>query len=406
MNYNINSIRSDFPILEQKIAGKPLIYLDNGATTQKPKQVIDSISKFYSEINGNIHRGVHQLSQFSTDAYEEARQKVRDFINAKSETEVIFTRGTTESINLIAHSFGRRYIHRDDEIIISEMEHHSNIVPWQMLCEQVGAKLRVIPFDKNGELCMDDFRNMLSNKTKLVAITHISNSLGTVNPIREVIDLAHKAGAAILIDGAQAVQHTTVDVSELNCDFYVFSGHKMYAPTGIGVLYGKKSWLDEMPPYQGGGDMIDTVTFKKTTYAELPLKFEAGTTNYVGAMALGKAIDYIQHIGIENIETYEKKLFKYAAEQLSLIPDLRIIGNAKNKSGVISFLVGDIHHYDTGMLLDKMGIAVRTGNHCTQPLMTKIGITGTVRASFALYNTQDEIDKLCSAIERVKQFFS
>jgi len=405
MNFDINKIRADFPILNQKIYGKDYIYFDNGATTQKPKQVIDTVSEFYSTTNSNIHRGVHILSEKSTQAYEAVRAKVQKFINSKHEHEIIFTKGTTDSINLIAFSFGEKYIKKGDEIIVSAMEHHSNLVPWQMLCERKNAKLKIIPFDNNGELEFDKIEGLISEKTKLLAVTHISNSLGTINPVKEIVKLAHSKNIPVLIDGAQSIQHTIIDVQKIDCDFYVFSGHKIYAETGIGVLYGKEKYLNQMPPYQGGGDMVDHVTLEKSTYLGLPFKFEAGTTNYVGAVSIGAAIDYINEIGLQNIAEYEAELLKYATKKLEAIEGLTIYGNAKNKASAISFLLKNIHHYDAGMILDKMGIAVRTGSHCTQPVMSYFDISGTIRASFAFYNTKEEIDKLVEAILKVKQMF-
>ncbi len=404
--FEIEKIRNDFPILKQKINGKNLVYLDNGATTQKPKQVIDIINKMYSEYNSNIHRGVHYLSQISTELYEESREIIRNFINAKRTEEIIFTKGTTDSINLTAFSFGEKFINKNDEIIIAQTEHHSNIVPWQMLCNRKGAKIKVIPADKNGELILSEYEKLLNKNTKLVAVAHVANSLGIINPIEEIIKKAHKIGAKVLIDGAQAVQHKNIDVQQLECDFYVFSGHKMYAETGIGILYGKKELLEEIPPYQGGGDMIKTVSFEKTEYADLPLKFEAGTSNYVGAISLGEAAKYINSTGIKEIETYETGLLKYAEEQLSMIKGLKIYGLSKHKTSAISFLLDGIHFYDVGMILDKLGIAVRTGAHCAEPAMKHFGITGTVRASFALYNTKEEVDKLCEGILKAQKMLS
>jgi len=406
MSLDINKIRADFPVLNQKIYGKDYVYLDNGATTQKPQQVIDAISNFYKHSNSNIHRGVHFLSEKATEAYEGVRKKVQEFIHAQHEHEIIFTKGTTDSINLLAFSFGEKYVQEGDEIIISAMEHHSNIVPWQMLCERKNASLKIIPFDKNGELELDKLDALLTKNTKLLAVTHISNSLGTINPIKEIIRKAHQANVPVLIDGAQSIQHGKIDVQDLDCDFFAFSGHKIYAETGIGVLYAKEKYLKEMPPYQGGGDMVDRVTFEKTTYLEAPFKFEAGTPNYVGVISMGAAIDYLHSIGIDEIIAYEAEILKYATEQLSAIEDVIIYGNAKKKSAVISFLIKDIHHYDTGMILDKMGIAVRTGTHCTQPVMDVLGITGTVRASFTFYNTKDDVDKLVEGVLRVKKMFA
>ena len=405
MSLNINKIRSDFPILNQEIHGKDYVYLDNGATTQKPVQVIDAVSDFYRNTNSNIHRGVHYLSDLSTKAYEGVRKKVQTFINAEHEHEIIFTKGTTDSINLVAFSFGEKFIHAGDEIIVSAMEHHSNLVPWQMLCERKGANLKILPFDKNGELELNKLNSLFSEKTRLLAVTHASNSLGTINPVKEIIELAHKVNVPVLIDGAQSIQHENVDVQDLDCDFFVFSGHKIYAETGIGVLYGKEKYLKEMPPYQGGGDMVDHVTLKKTTYLDTPFKFEAGTANYVGAVSLGVALDYINDIGFENIAKQEADLLQYATSELEKIEGLTIYGNAKHKTATISFLLNKIHHYDTGMILDKLGIAVRTGSHCTQPVMDFLEITGTVRASFAFYNTFADVDRLVAGILKVKQMF-
>ena len=402
---NINKIRSDFPVLDQKIYGKDFVYLDNGATTQKPVQVIDVVSAFYRESNSNIHRGVHYLSEKATELYEDARRKVQKFIRAKHEHEVIFTKGTTDSINLVAFSFGERYVKEGDEILISAMEHHSNIVPWQMLCERKKAVLKVIPFDENGELELEKFNDLISEKTRMLAITHVSNAMGTVNPIKEIIQMAHRANIPVLVDGAQSIQHFKIDVQDLDCDFFVFSGHKIYSETGIGVLYGKEKFLKEIPPYQGGGDMVDRVSFEKTTYLESPFKFEAGTANYVGAVSLGAAIDYVNDIGLDNIRQYEKELLYYATENLQAIGGVTIYGNANMKSSVISFLINNIHHYDIGMILDKMGIAVRTGTHCAQPVMDCFGITGTVRASIAVYNTREDIDKLVEGVKKVKEMF-
>lgn len=397
---NVEEIRKDFPILHRQVNGKPLVYFDNGATSQKPQQVIDVINRYYQHENSNIHRGIHTLSQEATDAYEKARTTVQQFINAKHHHEVIFTSGTTGSINLVASSFGKKHIHAGDEIIISTMEHHSNIVPWQMLCEEKGAVLKIIPISDKGELLMDEFEKLLSSKTKLVSITHVSNTLGTINPVKEIIKLAKAVGAAILIDGAQAVPHTKVDVQALDCDFYAFSAHKMFGPTGVGILYGKEAILNDLPPYQGGGDMIKTVTFEKTTYNELPHKFEAGTPNIVGGLGLAAAIDYMNNIGIANIEAYEHELLSYATEKIKQIEGVRIIGEASNKASVLSFLVDGTHPSDIGMIIDKLGIAIRTGHHCTEPLMNRFDIPGTARASFAFYNTKEEIDVFIKALER------
>lgn len=402
---DIDNIRKDFPILARGVYGKPLVYLDNAATTQKPRCVVEKIDQMYYTINSNVHRGVHFLSQEATDAHEAARITVQKFIGAASSKEIVFTRGTTESINLVASSFCKAFCKEGDEILISAMEHHSNIVPWQIQGDITGVKLAVAPINENGELIMDEFKKKISSRTKLIAITHISNVLGTINPIEEIIDIAHKQGIPVLIDAAQSVQHRAIDVQKLDCDFLVFSSHKIYGPTGIGVLYGKEKWLNAMPPYQGGGEMISTVSFEKTTYNEIPFKFEAGTPDFVGTTALATALDYVSALGIENIASYEDELLKYATERLLSIDGLKIYGNARNKSSVISFLVKDIHPYDMGMLLDKMGIAVRTGHHCAEPLMDLMGIPGTVRASFAFYNSKEEIDILVKGIERVVKMF-
>ena len=406
MNIDINKIRSDFPILQRQIHGKPLVYFDNGATTQKPQTVIDAITKCYTETNSNIHRGVHFLSEQSTETYEDARRTVQKFINAKNSNEIIFTSGTTGSINAVAFSFGERYIKEGDEILISAMEHHANIVPWQMMCERKKAHLKVIPFDSRGVLDLIAFEKLLTEKVRLVSITHVSNSLGTVIPIKYIIDSAHKKKIPVLIDAAQSIQHSRIDVQKLDCDFLVFSGHKIYGPTGIGVLYGKEKWLKDLPPYQGGGDMVQTVTFEKTTYNELPFKFEAGTLNYIGAAGLASSLDYINNLGIENIAEYEQDLLHYATSQLEGIEGLRIFGTSPEKAPIISFLLNNIHPYDTGMILDKMGIAVRTGTHCSQPVMDSYGIAGTVRASLTFYNTKDEIDLLVAGLQKVKQMFA
>lgn len=395
--------REDFPILSQLVYKKPLIYFDNAATTQKPNVVIDGLSQYYQTINSNIHRGVHCLSQQATEEFELARKAVQRFINAPHDYEIVFTRGTTESINLVAASFGRTYIQADDEIIISEMEHHSNIVPWQFLCEDRGARLRVLPFSDNGELRLEQLEELITSKTKIIALTHVSNTLGTINPVREIIRIAHSHNIPVMVDGAQAVAHSAVDVQELDCDFYCFSGHKMYAPMGIGIMYGKEKWLREMKPYQGGGEMISTVTFEKTIYNDLPFKFEAGTPAVGDVIGLRKAIEYMQQTGIQRIADYEQELLSYATEELRKIPGLRIIGEAAHKAAVVSFLVGEIHPYDMGVLLDHQGVAVRTGHHCTQPIMDHFHIPGTVRASFALYNTKEEIDTLVRAVEKAAQ---
>ncbi|MFZ4260704.1 SufS family cysteine desulfurase [Sphingobacterium sp. HJSM2_6] len=399
-NIDIQAIRAAFPILKREVNGKPLVYLDNGATTQKPQAVIDAIIHYYSDMNSNVHRGVHYLSQISTDAFEVTRRKVQEFIHAQHDHEVIITKGTTESINIVAQCYGKAFIHAGDEIIISAMEHHSNIVPWQMLCEDKGAFLKVIPMNEAGELDMEVYRTLLNDKTKLVAVNYVSNALGTINPIKEIIDLAHASHAVVLIDAAQAIQHIPMDVQALDVDFLVFSGHKMYGPTGVGVLYGKEALLNQMPPYQGGGDMIKEVTFEKTTYNELPFKFEAGTPNIEAGITLDAAIDFIQGIGLEHIKKYEDELLAYATEQLLTIDGLRIIGTAKEKSSVVSFVIDGTHPYDVGVILDKLGIAVRTGHHCAQPVMDQFGIPGTIRASFALYNTKEEIDALVAGVKR------
>ena len=397
---DFDKIREEFPILSQEVYKKPLVYLDNAATTQKPKVVIDAISNAYCTINANVHRGVHHLSQLSTEGHEGGRERVRQFINAKSTKEIIFTRGTTESINLVASSFGEAYLNEGDEVIISAMEHHSNIVPWQMLESKKGIKLRVIPITSNGELDIDAFRKLLNERTKLISVAHVSNVLGTINPIKEIVEEAHKIEVPVLVDGAQGAPHIKIDVQALDVDFYVFSGHKMYAPTGIGVLYGKEKWLEAMPPYQGGGEMIAKVTFEKTTFNELPFKFEAGTPDYVGVMAMTAALDYIENVGIENIAAHETELLQYTTSKLKEIEGVTIYGNATHKSGVISFNVDGLHPYDIGMLLDKQGVAVRTGHLCAQPLMDLLGIPGVVRASFALYNTHEECNKSITALQR------
>ncbi len=406
MSLDIQKIRNDFPILNQKIYNKPLIYFDNGATTQKPQVVIDEEFKIYSHENSNIHRGVHYLSEQLTQRYEDARKIVQKFINAKHDYEVIFTSGTTESINTIAFSFGEKYIFEGDEIIISTVEHHANIVPWQMLCERKKATLKVIPINDKGELLLDEYQKLISPKTKIVAVNQVSNALGTVNDVKKLIDIAHQNNIPVLIDGAQSIQHGNIDMQELDCDFFVFSGHKIYGPNGIGVLYGKEKWLNEMPPFMTGGEMIKKVTFEKTTFNELPFKFEAGTPNYVSAIGLVAAINYIQEIGLENIAAYEKELLDYATKKLESIDGLRIIGTSEEKVSVISFILDNIHHYDAGMVIDKMGIAVRTGHHCAEPLMNRFNIEGTIRASFSFYNTKEEIDKLFEAILTVKQMFA
>ncbi len=400
--YNIKNIREDFPALHQLIYQKPLVYLDNAATTQKPSCVIQTLKNYYEIQNSNIHRGVHYLSQQATTAFEEVRKTVQVFMNAPHSHEIIFTRGTTESINLVASSFTKKFLKKGDKILISAMEHHSNIVPWQIACEEKNAQLNVIPMDKNGELCLDEFEKMLTDNVKLIAVTHISNALGTVNPMKEIIKRAHQKNIPVLVDGAQSAPHIKIDVQDLDCDFYCFSGHKVYAPMGIGILFGKEKWLNEMPPYQGGGEMIKEVTFNKTTYNELPFKFEAGTPNVGDALGLASAITYLNNIGLEQIHRYEDELLAYANKRLLEIEGLRFIGNAKEKKGVASFLVGNIHPYDLGTILDKLGIAVRTGHHCAQPIMEYYKIPGTVRASFALYNTKEEVDILIEGIKKAK----
>lgn len=402
---DVLKIREDFPILSRSVYGKPLVYLDNAATTQKPKCVIDAITEEYCSVNANVHRGVHFLSQKATELHEKARETVRAFINAASSNEIVFTRGTTESINLIAFSFGEEFLKDGDEVIISAMEHHSNIVPWQMLGLRKGIKIRVIPVNDKGELLIDDFENLLNERTKLVSVAHVSNVLGTVNPVKKIIEISHSHNVPVLIDGAQSIPHIPVDVKDLDADFYVFSGHKIYGPTGIGILYGKEKWLEKIPPYQGGGEMIKNVTFEKTTYNELPYKFEAGTPDYIGSNALAVAIDYVSAIGMNEIASYEHELTSYAMHRLSEIRDLHIYGTADNRSSVISFLVGNIHHLDIGTLLDRLGIAVRTGHHCAEPLMQRFGIEGTLRASFSFYNTREEIDRLFEGISRVRDMF-
>jgi cysteine desulfurase/selenocysteine lyase len=403
---DISEIRADFPILQRKVYDKPLIYFDNGATTQKPICVLDAVREVYTNYNGNVHRGVHAMSDMTSEAYENAREKVREFINAEKREEIVFTSGTTASVNSIAFSFGERYVKPGDEIIISHLEHHANIVPWQMMCDRKGASLKIIPVNDNGEILFDEYLKLLSNRTRIVAVAQVSNALGTVLPVKKIIDAAHSGDIPVLIDGAQGVQHGITDMKSLDCDFYAFSGHKIYGPTGIGVLYGKEKWLSELPPWQGGGDMVDKVTFEKTTYNELPFKFEAGTMNYAGAIGLGRALLYVSDVGRQDIATREKMLLDYATQRLSAINGLRIFGNSDNKIATISFLLRDIHQYDTGMVLDKLGIAVRTGTHCAQPVMTRFGIEGTVRVSMCFYNTTEEIDILGTGIEKVVSMFS
>ena len=403
--FDIQKIRAEFPILSRQVNGKPLVYFDNGATSQKPQVVIDAIATYYQEINANIHRGVHTLSQLATDAYEVSRTKIQNHINAQFSHEVLFTSGTTHSVNLVANGFAS-ILKAGDEVLVSALEHHSNIVPWQMLCEKTGAILKVIPMNEKGELVMAEFDQLLTNKTKIVTVNHISNALGTINPIKYIIDKAHQFGAAVFIDGAQAVPHLKPNVQELDCDFYAFSGHKMCGPTGTGILYGKEAWLNQLPPYQGGGEMIKEVTFEKTTYADLPHKFEAGTPNIAGGIVLGTAVDYLNSIGFENIQKQELELLAYATEQLSAIEGLKIYGTAEAKTSVISFNIDGIHPYDIGTIVDKLGIAVRTGHHCAQPIMNFFEIPGTIRASFAFYNTKEEIDIMVEAVKKAKMMLS
>lgn len=403
--YNVEEIRADFPILARTVYGKPLVYLDNGATTQKPRCVVDAITDEYYSVNANVHRGVHFLSQQATELHEASRETVRRFINARSTNEIVFTRGTTESINLLASSFGEAFLGESDEVIVSTMEHHSNIVPWQLLQMRKGIKLRVIPMNDCGELLLNEYERLFTERTRIVCVTHVSNVLGTVNPVKDMIATAHAHGVPVLVDGAQSIPHMPVDVQALDADFYVFSGHKVYGPTGVGVLYGKEEWLDKLPPYQGGGEMIQHVSFERTTFNELPFKFEAGTPDYIGTTGLARALDYVTTLGMDRIAAYEHDLTEYATRRLKEIPGMRIFGEAAEKGSVISFLVGDIHHFDMGTLLDRLGIAVRTGHHCAQPLMQRLGIEGTVRASFALYNTKEEIDALVAGVERVSRMF-
>jgi cysteine desulfurase/selenocysteine lyase len=403
---DVARVRADFPILETMVHGKPLVYLDNAATSQKPRAVIDAIMRYYQGTNANVHRGVHYLSETATENYEGARKIAQQFINAAHSREIIFVRGTTEGINLVAQTLGRTRIGAGDEILITAMEHHSNIVPWQILCEEKGAKLRVAPINDNGELRFDEYANLLSPKTKLVAVTHVSNALGTINPLKRMVELAHAHNVPVLVDGAQAVPHIKVDVQALDCDFYTFSGHKVYAPTGIGVLYGKTALLESMPPYQGGGDMISSVTFERTTYNKLPYKFEAGTPDIAGVIGLGAALTYVENLGIENIGAHEHDLLVYATAAVSAIPGVRIIGAAKEKAAVVSFVVEGVHPHDIGTILDQQGIAIRTGHHCSQPVMERFGIPATARASFAVYNTREEIDALVGGIQKVKEVFA
>jgi cysteine desulfurase/selenocysteine lyase len=404
--FDVERVRADFPILGQKVHGKPLVYFDNAATSQKPRAVIDAISRYYEGTNANIHRAVHHLSEQATEEYEAARVTAQKFINAPSPAETIFVRGTTEGINLVAQTFGRANIHSGDEVVVTDMEHHSDIVPWQLLCEDRGAKLRVVPINDRGELILDEFAKLLGPKTKLVCVTHVSNALGTINPVRQIVEMAHSQGVPVLVDGAQAVPHLKVDVQALDCDFYSFSGHKVYGPTGIGVLYGKKALLEAMPPYQGGGDMILSVTFEKTTYNRLPYKFEAGTPDIAGVIGLGAALEYVGGLGIGNIGAYEHDLLEYATAAVSRIPGLKIIGTAKEKAGVLSFTLENIHPHDIGTILDREGIAIRTGHHCSQPVMKRFGVDSTARASFAMYNTKQEVDALVRGIEKVREVFA
>jgi len=404
-SFDVARVRADFPILLTKVHGKPLVYFDNGATSQKPRAVIDALNHYYSTENSNIHRGVHYLSEQATAAYEAARSKIRNFINARADREIIFVRGTTEAINLVAQCYGRSFLKAGDEIIVSAMEHHSNIVPWQMLCEQVGAKLRVIPINHDGEIVMEEYRRLLNGKTKFVSVTHVSNALGTIVPVKEIVTLAHERGVPVLLDGAQAVPHLKVDVQQLGCDFYAFSGHKMFAPTGVGVLYGRAELLEKMPPYQGGGDMISLVTFEKTHYNVLPYKFEAGTPHISGGIGLGAAIDYLSALDWQQIAAHEHRLLDYATDALSSIDGLRIIGTAKQKAGVLSFVFDHVHAHDVGTILDREGVAVRAGHHCAMPVMQRFGVPATTRASFAFYNTIDEIDVLVRALESVLKVF-
>ena len=405
MFYDVQKIREDFPILSRSVYNKPLIYLDNGATTQKPRQVVESITDEYYSVNANVHRGVHFLSQQATNLHEASRETVRKFINARSISEIVFTRGTTESINLVASTFADSQMKEGDEVIVSVMEHHSNIVSWQLQAARKGIVLKVIPMNDRGELLLDEYEKLFSTRTRLVSVAHVSNVLGTINPVKEMIATAHAHGVPVLIDGAQSIPHMPIDVQDLDADFYVFSGHKVYGPTGIGVLYGKETWLDKLPPYQGGGEMIKNVSFEHTTFNELPFKFEAGTPDYIGSTALAKVLDYVSAIGMDKIAAYEHELTVYAMNRLKEIPGMRIFGEAEHKGGVISFLVGNIHHFDMGTLLDRLGIAVRTGHHCAEPLMHRMGIEGTVRASLGLYNTKEEIDALAAGIERVSRMF-
>lgn len=405
MNFDVYKLRQEFPALHQQVYGKTLIYMDNGATTQKPKRVIDAMNKYYELQNANVHRGVHYLSQVATDLQENARSIVKNYLNANSIREIIFTRGTTESLNLLAHSLGKKYVSAGDEIILSVAEHHANIVPWQMLCEEKGCVLKIVPIDENGEFQLDEYKKLLNERTKIVSIAHITNSLGTINPVKEIIDLAHANGSIAVIDGAQGVMHQKIDVQQLDCDFYVFSGHKIFGPMGIGIVYGKEKMLEEMPPYQTGGEMIDQVSFEKTTFADLPFKFEAGTPNVGGIIGLGEALNFVQDIGIENIIAHEDMLLNYANTKLIELGGVRIFAEKAKKAAVISFEIEGVHHYDAGTILDKLGIAVRTGHHCAQPAMRHFGVAGTIRASLTAYNTIEEIDALITGLQRVKNMF-
>lgn len=402
---NVEKIREDFPILGQTVHGRPLVYLDNAATSQKPRAVLDAVSGYYSRENSNVHRGIHFLSERATLAYEGARAKVRAFVNAAEDREIVFVRGTTEGINLVAQTYGKKFLKTGDEIVISAMEHHSNIVPWQMLCEEAGARLCVAPINDQGELLVGEFQSLLTEKTRLVSVTHVSNALGTVNPVRRIIEMAHNRRIPVLLDGAQAAPHLRVDVQELDCDFYLFSGHKLFGPTGIGVLYGKARWLEALPPYQGGGDMILSVTFEKTVYNEIPYKFEAGTPHVAGAVGLGAAIDYVSAIGIESIGAYENELLAYATETLSALPGVRMIGTAKDRAGLLSFVLSGVHAHDIGTILDQEGIAIRTGHHCAMPVMRRFGVPATARASFSFYNTKKEIDAFVAGVQKVRKVF-
>ena len=403
--YNIEKIREQFPILQRDVYGKPLVYLDNGATTQKPLCVLNAMQEEYLNVNANVHRGVHYLSQKATELHEGSRETVRRFINARSTNEIVFTRGTTEALNLVAASFAEQFMHEGDEVIVSTMEHHSNIVPWQLQAAKKGIGIRVIPIHEDGTLDMDAYKGLFTEQTRMVSVCQVSNVLGTVNPVGEIIRIAHENNVPVMIDGAQSTPHQVVDVQQMDCDFFAFSGHKMYGPTGVGVLYGKEEWLERLPPYQGGGEMIESVTFEKTVFQELPFKFEAGTPDYVATTGLAKAIDFVEEIGLSNIQSHETALLNYCQQRMGEIEDLRIFGQSANKDAVVSFLVGDIHHLDMGTLLDRLGIAVRTGHHCAQPLMERLGIQGTVRASFALYNTKAEVDALVDGLKRVVKMF-